>query len=153
MIGDMKVVKVLPEHGWCYVCGKENPKSMGVRWNLMEDHSIFAQVSLNLSQQGPPGFAHGGASAALLDEAMGSAVWSSGYQVVSVNLQVNYKKPLPLETIIQVSAKIESIEGRVINAISMISLEDGTTLVTGHGIYVEAPDLFHDLWVHIKESN
>jgi len=144
------IIRNLPEHGWCYVCGKENPKSIGVKWNLMEDRSISTQVTLSLSQQGPPGYAHGGASAALLDEAMGSAVWTAGHQVVSVNLQVNYKKPLPLETPISVNAKIESVEGRIIKASSSISLEDGIILVTGHGIYVEAPDLFENLILHIN---
>jgi uncharacterized protein (TIGR00369 family) len=147
-----KIIRTLPEHGWCYICGKENPKSLGVRWNLMEDQSISTRVTLSLSQQGPPGYAHGGASAALLDEAMGCAVWSAKHQVVSVNLQINYKKPLPLETPIWVNALIESIEGRVVNASSSISLEDGTILVTGHGIYVEAPDLFENIWQHINSS-
>lgn len=153
MDASRKIIQKLPEHGWCYVCGRENPKSIGVSWNLMEDRSITTQATLSISQQGPPGFAHGGASAALLDEAMGSAVWSAGHQVVSVNLQVNYNKPLPLETPIFVKAMIESIEGRVINARSSISLEDGTILVTGHGIYVEAPDLFDNLVLHFNNSD
>lgn len=148
-----KIIRTLPEHGWCYVCGKENPKSMGVRWDLLEDQSISTRVTLGLAQQGPPGYAHGGASAALLDEAMGCAVWSAGHQVVSVNLQVNYKKPLPLDTTVRVNASIESKDGRVINALSSISLEDGTILVTGHGIYVEAPDLFNNIWQHIKSED
>jgi uncharacterized protein (TIGR00369 family) len=148
-----KKIHALPEHGWCYVCGKQNPKSMGVTWNLMEDRSISTKVTLGLSQQGPPGYAHGGASAALLDEAMGSAVWSAGHQVVSVNLQVNYKKPLPLETPVWVNAKIDNIEGRVIYASSTISLEDDTILVTGNGVYVEAPDIFVNIWQHINRSD
>jgi len=152
MTASEKIIRTLPEHGWCFICGKDNPKSLGVRWNLMEDQSISTRVTLNLSQQGPPGFAHGGASAALLDEAMGCAVWSAGYQVVSVNLQVNYKKPLPLDTSIRVDAHIESVEGRVVNASSTISLDDGTILVTGHGIYVEAPGMFANIWDHIDMS-
>ncbi len=153
MVSARKIIQILPEHGWCYVCGKENPKSMGVTWNLMEDRSISTQVTLNLSQQGPPGYAHGGASAALLDEAMGSAVWSAGHQVVSVNLQVTYKKPLPLDISIRISANVESIDGRVINASSSICLEDGTILVTGHGVYVEAPDLFDNLLLNFNNSD
>lgn len=148
MVDPKKIIQILPEHGWCYICGKDNPKSLGVRWNLMEDHSISAQVTLNLSQQGPPGFAHGGASAALLDEAMGSSVWAAGHQVVSVNLQVNYHKPLPLHQPIWVNASIEKTEGRAIHTNSSISLEDGTILVTGHGVYVETPYLFDKEWIH-----
>lgn len=152
MSNSRKIIQTLPEHGWCFICGKENPKSMGVRWHLTEDRSIFSQVILSPSQQGSPGFAHGGAAAALLDESMGSAVWSAGHQVVSVNLQINYLQPLPLETPILIDACIESVEGRVINASSSITLEDGTLLVTGLGIYVETPDLFKKIWQHINTS-
>ncbi|HBG74180.1 MAG: hypothetical protein A2X25_03950 [Chloroflexi bacterium GWB2_49_20] len=150
MADPKKIIRALPEHGWCFVCGRDNPKSLEVRWNLMEDQSISTQVTLDLSQQGPPGFAHGGASAALLDEAMGSAVWSAGYQVAAVNLQVNYLKPLPLNQPIRVNANIEKTEGRAVHANSSISLEDGTILVTGHGVYVEAPFLFEKIWKHIN---
>jgi uncharacterized protein (TIGR00369 family) len=150
MRSDAKIIKTLPEHGWCFICGKENPKSLGVHWNLLEDRSISTQVRLDQSQQGPPGFAHGGASAGLLDEAMGSAVWASGYQVVAVNLQVNYLKPVPLNHTIQVYARIEKTEGRAIHVDSSISLEDGTIMVTGHGIFVEAPQFFESMMEKIR---
>ena len=68
----------LPKHGSCFVCGSDDSPGMGVVWYALDDKSIFAEVTLNDAQQGPPGFAHGGASAALLDEAMGAAVWLAG---------------------------------------------------------------------------
>ena len=147
-----KVLQILPEHGHCFVCGKDNPKGIGVRWNLMEDKSISSQVTLDLSQQGPPGFAHGGASAALLDEAMGTSVWVSGYQAVAVNLQVNYLKPLPLNNPFKVRGKVEKIDGRKIFASSNIQSMDGTILVTGQGIYIDAPHLTEGVWKHIEPT-
>jgi uncharacterized protein (TIGR00369 family) len=152
MAATKKIISTLPEHGWCFICGKDNPNSLGVRWNLMEDQSISAQVTLNKSQQGPPGFAHGGASAALLDEAMGSAIWSAGLQVVAVNLQVNYLKPLPLDQPVWVTAQIDKKEGHAVHANATICLDDGITLVNGHGIYVEAPFLFDKIWQHIDPT-
>jgi hypothetical protein len=152
MSSSKKIIQTLPEHGWCFICGRENPKSMGVRWLLAQDRSIFTKVSLGVTQQGSPGFAHSGAAAALLDESMGSAVWSAGHQVVSVNLQINHTRPLPLDVPIWVNAWIDGVEGRVINASSTITLEDETLLVSGHGIYVEAPDLFKKIWQHMNSS-
>lgn len=148
----MKILQTLPEHGSCFICGSENPKNLGVHWNLMEDRSISTRVTLDLAQQGPPGFAHGGASAALMDEAMGSAVWSAGHQVMSVNLNVNYLKPLPLNQPVVVNGRIDRIEGRAIHTRASIQLEDGTDLVTGTGVYVEAPQFFTELWQHLKPS-
>lgn len=152
MTSSIKILRTLPEHGWCYICGTENPKSLGVRWNLMEDHSITTTVTFDLSQQGPPGFAHGGATAGLLDEAMGSALWAAGHQVVAVNLQVNYLKPVPLKQPIYISASIDKIEGHAIHVGSSINLEDGMVLVTGHGIYVEAPQFFGEFVERFKSS-
>ena len=152
MVTHNKILHTLPEHGWCFICGSENPNSLGVRWRLMDDHSITAEVNLSLAQQGPPGFAHGGASAGLIDEAMGSAVWAAGHQVVAVELKINYHKPLPLKKTITVRGWISSREGRAIHTAGEILLEDGTLAVSGNGVYVEAPQFFIDLWKHIKTS-
>ncbi|HKZ44510.1 MAG TPA: PaaI family thioesterase [Anaerolineales bacterium] len=148
----MKVLRTLPEHGYCFVCGKDNQSGMGVRWLLMEDLSISTEVTLDLAQQGPPGYAHGGASAALLDEAMGTSVWVAGKQAVAVNLQVNYLKPLPLHVPFRVNGRVEKIEGRKIFASSSISSMDGTILVNGQGIYIDAPQLTESVWEHIDTS-
>jgi len=57
----------LPDHGSCFVCGKTNPRSIGVEWELGPEGHIVASFRFNEYQQGPPGFVHGGASAAVLD--------------------------------------------------------------------------------------
>jgi len=81
-------MRKLPEHGSCFVCGGSNSHGIGVTWYAREDGSIFTDVTLTEAQQGPPGLAHGGASAALLDEAMGAAVWQAGYKAVSIGLNI-----------------------------------------------------------------
>jgi uncharacterized protein (TIGR00369 family) len=148
----VKVLRTLPEHGFCFVCGKDNPNGIGVRWLLMEDMSISSEVTLDLAQQGPPGYAHGGASAALLDEAMGTSVWVAGHQAVAVNLQINYLKPLPLHIPFMVKGNVEHVEGRKIFASSMITSMDGAILVNGQGIYIDAPQLTESVWNHIDTS-
>src|ERR1700741_2356505 len=96
----------LPEHGWCFVCGSENPHSIGLTWWVDDEGTITSEFMLNEAQQGPPALAHGGASAAILDEAMGLAVWSAGHKVAAVNLQIDYHKPLPLATQLSLEARI-----------------------------------------------
>ncbi len=135
----------LPEHGPCFVCGSANPKSLGLTWYLREDGTIQTEFSFSLAQQGPPGHAHGGATAAVLDEAMGAAVWRAGYSVVAVNLEINYKLPVPLGQIVTIEARIAEVHPRKILTTSEIQLADGNVAVTGRGIYVEAPHLFKDV--------
>lgn len=135
-------MKKISEHGACFVCGTQNPQSMGVTWFQKDDNSIHADMIFTIAQQGPPAHVHGGASAAVLDEAMGAAVWSAGYSVVAVNLEINYKKPIPLGENITIEAHISEVHPHKILTNSEIRLQDGSIAVTGRGIYVEAPQLF-----------
>lgn len=138
-------MQALPEHGSCFVCGQQNSHSMGVTWYAREDGSIFAEVTLTNAQQGPPGMAHGGASAALLDEAMGAAVWRGGFRAAAVNLNTTFMKPVPLEVRVRVAGVFVEKKGKHIFAQGEIRLPDGALAVKGKGVYVEAPHLFNEL--------
>ncbi|MGA7193211.1 MAG: PaaI family thioesterase [Anaerolineales bacterium] len=132
----------LPEHGWCFVCGSENPHSIGITMWVDDDGILTSEFILNDAQQGPPNLAHGGASAAILDEAMGLVVWAAGFKVAAVNLEINYHKPLPLHEPLTVEARIAQKEKRKIFSTGEIKLANGITAVSGRGIYVVAPQLF-----------
>jgi len=137
-------MKPLPEHGCCLVCGTENPHSFGIQWFITKEGDITGKITLTDKQQGPPDFAHGGATAALVDEAMGAAIWQAGYTVVAVNLNVDYIKPVPLGQEIEVIGQITEVEegDKVVKAKGQIRLPDGNLAVTASGIYVNAPQLF-----------
>ncbi len=132
----------LPEHGWCFVCGTENPHSIGLNLWIEDDGRLTSEFTLNEAQQGPPHLAHGGASAAILDEAMGLAVWAAGLKVAAVNLEINYQKPLPLNQPLTLEARVTEKDERKIFSSGEIRLSDGTVAVSGRGIYVIAPQLF-----------
>src|SRR3972149_353260 len=132
----------LPEHGWCFVCGSENPHSIGLTWWVDENGILPSEVKLNEAQQGPPQLAHGGASAAILDEAMGLVVWAAGHKVAAVNLEINSHKPLPLHQPLTLAARITETDERKIFSTGEIRRPDGAIAVSGRGIYVVAPQLF-----------
>ncbi len=132
----------IPEHGWCFVCGSENPHSIGLTLWVDDEGVMTSEFTLNKAQQGPPGLAHGGASAAILDESMGLVVWAAGLKVAAVNININYRKPLPLNQPLRLEARIiERGEDKVLSS-GEIYLPDGTIAVSGTGIYVVAPQLF-----------
>lgn len=135
-------MKKIEEHGVCYVCGTSNPNGIGISWYVDENNTIYSEFILDESQQGPPGHAHGGASAAILDEAMGAAIWRSGFNVAVVNLEINYKRPLPLGQVLKLEARLTEIINRKIYATGEIRLSDGTIAVSGTGIFLEASHLF-----------
>jgi acyl-CoA thioesterase FadM len=76
---------------------------------------------------------------------MGAAVWHSGYKVVAVNLEIEYRKPLPLGAELYIWGEIVERTGRAIRARGEIVLPGERIAVVGRGIYVEAPHLFVQL--------
>jgi acyl-coenzyme A thioesterase PaaI-like protein len=135
-------LKQLPEHGSCFLCGSENPYNPGLRWFVDEKGAVSSEFTLTISQQGPPGYAHGGLSAAVLDEVMGAAVWQAGYTVAAAKIEVNYRKPVPLYVQINTQGHITRRKGRKIYTHGEICLPDGTLLVEGKGLFITAPHLF-----------
>ena len=135
----------LPEHGWCFVCGTENPHSIGITMWVDDDGVMTSEFTLTDAQQGPPGLSHGGASAAILDETMGLVVWAAGMKVAAVNIEINYHKPLPLHQPLTLEARITEKDDRKVFSSGEIRLPDGTVAVSGRGIYVVAPHLFGEV--------
>jgi acyl-coenzyme A thioesterase PaaI-like protein len=135
----------LPDHGSCFVCGKTNPKSIGVEWELEPEGHIVASFRFNEYQQGPPGFAHGGASAAVMDEAMGAAVWQVGNRAATVHLELDYRKPIPIGEEINIQGWSFSEEMDSATTRGIIYLSDGTIAVEACAKYVSAPQLFKDV--------
>jgi len=144
-------MEFLPDHGSCFVCGKSNPKSIGITWQKEAGNHIFASFEFSDLQQGPPGFVHGGASAAVMDEAMGLAVFHSGYRVVTANLSIDYRKPIPLGKTVKIQAVMSGKSERRILALGEILLPDGSVAVSAKGIYAEVNHFFDKVTDHFLE--
>lgn len=95
---------------------------------------LRASVWFGPEAQGPPGHAHGGAVAAVLDEALGIAAWAAGHPVVAARLVTDFRRMLPLGTVCTVEPTVESIEGRKVRVTGRLVGEDGT-------VYAEAESL------------
>ena len=135
-------MKSLPHAGSNFVGNQKDKDGIGVQWFIKDDKTIYGEVTLSDRQEGPPLHTHGGASAAILDEAMGTAAWSAGYMVVAVDLHVAYKRPVPLGQKVQIHARVDHKDGRKIFTLGQIILEDDTIAVTATGIFVEAAQMF-----------
>ncbi|MBU2493229.1 MAG: PaaI family thioesterase [Bacteroidetes bacterium] len=86
---------------------------------------------------GPPGFAHGGAIASVFDEAMGVTAWLNAHKVMTAKLEINYLKPVPLNTKILGEFSIENIKGRTVKIGGrLVSEDEGTLFAAANGIFV-----------------
>ncbi|WP_046471652.1 PaaI family thioesterase [Allosalinactinospora lopnorensis] len=93
------------------VSGAGNPAAPPLELEPADD-GVRADVTLNATYQGPPGFVHGGWIAAMLDQALGSASAAAGMPGLTANLDVNYRKPTPLNTPLEIAARVSSMERR-----------------------------------------
>jgi len=99
-----------------------------------EDGRMHADVHLGAAYEGPPGCAHGGVSALLLDHIMG--VTASGMTRVTLTgtLTLKYVNPLPLGDV-RLDAWISGEEGRKVFVDATIAGAAGVAL-EAHGIFI-----------------
>src|SRR5258708_1464459 len=76
------------------------------------DRRLVGRAWFGPGSAGPPGHAHGGSMAAVLDEAMGAAAWMAGHKVVAVQLDTSFRRMLPLGTDAWLEAWVERAEER-----------------------------------------
>ncbi|KAB0363281.1 hypothetical protein FD754_007437, partial [Muntiacus muntjak] len=62
--------------------------------------------------QGVPGFLHGGAMATMIDTALGSCATIPGGAIMTANLNINFKRPVPLCSVVVINSQLDKLEGR-----------------------------------------
>ena len=106
-------------------------------FNHQETQRFCAIVWFGPDTQGPPGHAHGGSIAAVLDEAMGFAAWYHGHRVLAGKLSIDFLRPLPVNTEVWVECEIERVEDKKIIVSGFISAPGDIIYARGDGLFVE----------------
>jgi acyl-coenzyme A thioesterase PaaI-like protein len=103
-----------------------------------EDGGVVAETTLGLAYEGPPSFVHGGMSALLMDQMLGSAAGAAGLWGMTAHLELDYRGPLPLEIPLVLRARVESHEGRkaFITGTVARAADPDTVLVEARGLFV-----------------
>jgi acyl-coenzyme A thioesterase PaaI-like protein len=100
------------------------------------DDALIGKVWFGPRAEGPPGHAHGGSMAAVLDEAMGAAAWMQQRPVLASALHIEFLSMLPLERVVTVEAMLQNGEGRRIRITSCLR-DDQRVFARGSGVFVE----------------
>ena len=123
-----------------FVTGETNENRLRIQYYFRDDDGhLFAGIWFGPEAEGPPDFAHGGALAAILDEAMGVMAWFNKYPVVTVNISIDYRNLMPLEHEAVLETWIERTEGRKIYTYGAIRCADGTVVTSANGIFLTLP--------------
>lgn len=113
-----------------FVSGDPEGNRFRVRYYQDSVQHLKAKVWFGPETEGPPGHAHGGAMAAVMDEVLGLAAWAAGHAIVVGNLNVSFRNMLPLHKVVSVETKVVSAEGRKIMVHGRIYC-DKTTYAAG----------------------
>jgi len=97
---------------------------------------LHAKAWFGRETQGPPGHVHGGAMAAVLDEAMGGVCWMNGHRTVAAKISVSFIAMLKLETETTVEARVERTEGRKIYVRAKLFGTGAVPIAEADGLFV-----------------
>mgnify|MGYP003386173568 CR=1 FL=1 len=117
---------------------------------LCQKRRLWAVLHLNKPGQWSKlinigGTLHGGAIATIIDGAAGILFASSGYRGMTANISMNYRKPIPLPSVVFCKASIERVDNRkVYISVSITNGDDqfGTIDNKEHVEYVQSDTLF-----------
>jgi uncharacterized protein (TIGR00369 family) len=130
----------------CFGCGLDNPSGLRLRFFTDADHNIVCRLRLAPRFAGPPGHAHGGIIATLLDEAMSKANRARGILAMTRALDVQYLRPVPLGRPLVLTARHAGAAGRRQHTEAALTDSAGRTLATAKAVFVTVPpDLLQQL--------
>lgn len=113
------------DDGLCFVCGSENP--VGLKASFTVDRPgrrALGRLKIPKHFQGWQDVVHGGILAAVLDEACIYACRSVGDRFVTAELNLKYKKPVPVDTEVVLKAEILEEKRRVIVVKAQLEIDD-----------------------------
>lgn len=125
-------------HDACFGCGPGQPDGVGLTLASRGDHAL-ARVVLDEHLSGPPGAAHGGIPALILDEVLGTTV-NILHQRPSVTgtLTVEYLAPTPIGAPVDAEAWLRETDGRKAFVEGVVR-HAGEVTARGEAVFIGVP--------------
>lgn len=124
------------EHNWVHAVG--DGKRLDIRYFVNESNKSLQGLAIfGADAEGPPGCAHGGAIASLIDDAMGTAAWLAGHRVSSLNLNINMRKFVPLLTPVQIECFVSNVDGRKVTVSCTVRSTPEVTHADATGLFLQ----------------
>lgn len=124
-----------PHQPQCFGCGPRNQAGLHIT-AVMTDEGVRASVRFDDSHEGGPGIAHGGIVAAALDDAMGFLIHHVGRPFVTARLEVDYRRPVPIDADLSLEARVESRQARKVHAAAELRDSTGGVLAEARALFI-----------------
>ena len=129
--------QVAVKRNYCFGCGADNPDSMKLKFSYDKKNArVICRLRLAPRFAGPPGYAHGGIIATVLDEAMAKLNKLHGVTAVTGHMAVDYLRPVPLGQSLTVEAREIEVKGRRRFREGLITNKSREVLARGKGVFI-----------------
>jgi len=150
----VKVVQdfYLDEFAHCYGCGRLNKDGLHIKSCWDGEESVCQYTPMPYYTGGFPGYVYGGFIASLIDchgaaTASAAKLKEEGFSLderplsrfVSASLKVDYLKPTPMGTVLELRGKVKEIKGRKVT-ISVTLSAEGEIRAKGEVVMVQLPE-------------
>ena len=135
----------------CYGCGRLNDDGLRIK-SFWEGDEAVCHFRPRPYHTGPPGYVYGGLIASLIDchstaTASGAAYQRDGREpgtepvprYVTASLTVDFRKPTPLDAVLELRARVTEMSGRKMIVTSTLSA-GGVVCAEGRVVAVEMPE-------------
>jgi uncharacterized protein (TIGR00369 family) len=129
----------------CFGCGQGNPGGLQLKFVISPGgRSYLCEFELGAQFGGPPGHAHGGIIATILDEAMGKANKLKGKVALTRRMEVEYLRPVPLDQPLVAEGRISRVSGRALYNRAELRSAAGVVLARSRGkfLIIDAEKMF-----------
>ncbi len=157
-----KVLKKQNNSHMCFVCGIHNESGLKTRYYELEDKRLLGVFQGEDIHQGWPMRMHGGIIAALLDETIGRAMQIDDPELwsVTVELNVKYHKPVPLDETLYVVGWITGMRKRIITGEGYLCDNKQHILSTATAKYykqevkeiIDGKESLGEEWIYVDEE-
>jgi uncharacterized protein (TIGR00369 family) len=119
----------------CAACNRIGECRLGLQTEVLEDDgSVTTELVCDESYEGGPGVAHGGWTAAALDELVGHVVLQHDTLSVTGKLTVSFLRPVPINRPLRATARrVREGDGRWFIHAEIALAATGTVLATAEG--------------------
>ena len=129
-----------PNSRFCFLCGVDNP--IGLKLSFYDDDQdrVVCRFTPSEEHQGYPGVLHGGITSALLDETIGRTLVKGDIWAMTVQLNVKFHQPIPLDQELTVIGEITRLRSRTLEGSGQILLADGSVGASAEAKYYRLAD-------------
>lgn len=125
----------------CFGCGVDHPTGLHLQITAGDGLVVTAEFVVDENHQGAPGLAHGGMLTTAFDETLSAVNWLLQKSAVTVHLETDFRRPVPVGSRVFIAAECTGVQGRRIHtkAVGRLNAADGPVAVHASAVFVEVP--------------